>query len=297
MIEAVLIRVFWRWIARLDALMTSPIDHKQAAIQQWTADPCGPAAGEPGSRAYFEDLLRGRDEYAAWLHDSLGYRDTAGLDVLDVGNGQGIDLYHYGAAGARTTGIDLTPRHCELAREHLAAMGLEAEVVNGDAERMPFDDASFDRVSSNGVLHHTPDLPAALREVRRVLRPGGEARIIVYNRSSLHYWLNQVLLQGIIRRQLFEERSMAGVLSRGVEVSSIDARPLVRVYSPRQMRRLMTDAGFADASTTVRHFQTGDAFPIDMLASRVSAFRDPKVLDRIGRAGGWYVIARGVRPA
>ena len=228
--------------------MASPTDHKQAAIQQWTADPCGPAAGEPGSREYFEDLLRGRDRYAAWLHDSLGYRETAGRDVLDVGNGQGIDLYHYAASGARATGID---------------------------------DASFDRVSSNGVLHHTPDMSAALREIRRVLRPGGEARIIVYNRSSLHYWINQVLLQGIIRRQLFEERSMEGVLSRGVEVSSIDARPLVRVYSPRQMRRLLAQAGF----------------PVHMLASRVSKLQDPDVLDRIGRAAGWYVIARGVRPA
>ena len=109
-------------------------------------------------------------------------------------------------------------------------MGGTAEVVNGDAERLPFEDATFDRVSSNGVLHHTPDMPAALREIRRVLKPGGEARIIVYNRSSLHYWVNQVLYQGIILRGLLEERSMAGVLSRGVEVSSIGARPLVRVY-------------------------------------------------------------------
>ncbi len=274
--------------------MASAADHKRAAIEQWTADPCGPAEGEPGSRSYFEDLLRGRDGYAAWLHDSLGYRETSGLDVLDVGNGQGIDLYHYASAGARATGIDLTPRHCELARAHLAAMGLDTEVVDGDAERLPFADASFDRVSSNGVLHHTPDMPAALREIRRVLRPGGEARIIVYNRSSLHYWVDQMLGQGIIRRQLLEERSMAGVLSRGVEVSSIGARPLVRVYSPRQMRRLMAGAGFADVTTTVRHFRAKDAFMTQWLARRLATLRDPAVLDRIGRHLGWYVIARGV---
>jgi ubiquinone/menaquinone biosynthesis C-methylase UbiE len=277
--------------------MASPTDHKRAAIEQWTADPCGPAEGEAGSRSYFEDLLQGRDEYARWLHESLGYQETGGLDVLDVGNGQGIDLYRYAAAGARATGIDLTPRHCELARAHVAAMGLEADVVEGDAENLPFADASFDRVSSNGVLHHTPDMPAALREVRRVLRPGGEARIIVYNRSSLHYWINQVLLQGIIRRQLLQERSMAGVLSRGVEVSSVGARPLVRVYSPRQMRRLMTEAGFADVSTTVRHYQVDDAFITDLLAPHIPALRNPKLLDRLGRAAGWYVIARGVRGA
>lgn len=111
-------------------------------------------------------------------------------------------------------------------------MGLEAEIVEGDAENLPFEDARFDRVSSNGVLHHTPDMPAALREVRRVLKPGGEARIIVYNRHSFHYWLTQVLYEGVLRGGLLKERSMEGVLSRGVEYSSIGARPLVRVYSP-----------------------------------------------------------------
>ena len=102
--------------------MASPTDYKQAAIEQWTADPCGSsvAEGEPGSRSYFDRLLEARHEYAPWMRESLGYDDTTGLAVLDVGCGQGIDLYHYAKAGARATGIDLTPRHCELARQHLA---------------------------------------------------------------------------------------------------------------------------------------------------------------------------------
>jgi ubiquinone/menaquinone biosynthesis C-methylase UbiE len=275
--------------------MASPTDHKQAAIEQWTADPCGSsvAEGEPGSRSYFENLLQARHEYAPWMGDSLGYADTTGLDVLDVGCGQGIDLYHYAKSGANATGIDLTPRHCELARAHLAVMGLGAEVVNGDAENLPFDDASFDRISSNGVLHHTPDMPAALRAIRRVLKPGGEARIIVYNRNSLHYYVNQVLFLGVLHGWLFKERSMEGVLSRGVEYSRIDARPLVRVYSPKQMREIMREAGFGDVSTTVRHFNVSDTFVTHLLSSRVAKLRDPQVLDRIGRRAGWYVVARG----
>ena len=71
----------------------------------------------------------------------------------------------------------------------------------GDAERLPFEDASFDRVSSNGVLHHTPDMLGSLREIRRVLRPGGRATIIVYNRNSLHYWLHQVAVHGVLLRR------------------------------------------------------------------------------------------------
>jgi ubiquinone/menaquinone biosynthesis C-methylase UbiE len=276
----------------------SDVEYKQAAIEQWTADPCGEngATGETGTAAYFASLDAAYRADAPWMYEELDYAGAAGLDVLDVGCGQGIDVVRYARSGARATGVDLTPRHAELARAHLAANELPGTVVLGDAEELPFEDASFDRVSSNGVLHHTPDMDAALREARRVLRPGGEARIIVYNRASLHYWLNQVVLLGFVQRRLFAEGSMEGVLSSSVEYSSVGARPLVRVYSPRQMRRLLREAGFEGVSTRVRHFHAGDAFPFAMLEPRVRALRDPRVLDRIGRMAGWYVIAWGRAP-
>lgn len=281
------------------AQQTDTRDYKAAAIEQWTADPCGSSIteGEPGSRSYFEGLIRGRVEYGPWMSEVLDYEGTQGLRVLDVGCGQGIDVYEYALAGAAATGIDLTPRHVELARAHLAVMRLEAEIVQGDAEQLPFADASFDRVSSNGVLHHTPDMPAALREIRRVLVPGGEARVIVYNRNSFHYWLTQVLYWGVLRGGLLKERSMASVLSREVEYSSVGARPLVRVYSPKAAARLLREAGFIDVTTTVRHFQPRDT-PVTGLLSklRVRALWDPAVLDRIGRLGGWYVVAFGSAP-
>jgi ubiquinone/menaquinone biosynthesis C-methylase UbiE len=271
-------------------------NYKVAAIEQWTADPCGVRVpdAEPGTRPYFERQLLERDTYAPWMRQALDYEGTAGARVLDVGCGQGMDLARYAMAGAQVTGIDLTPRHVELARAHLASMGLRGDVYEADAEHLSFPDAVFDRVSSNGVLHHTPDMPAALREIRRVLRPGGEARIIVYNRNSLHYWLNQFLLRGVFQRELLREHSMAGVLANGVEQSSIGARPLVRVYTRPQMRRLMRSAGFRDVTVHVRHFHAGDTFVTAMLADRVSMLRDAAVLDRIGRIAGWYVVARGL---
>lgn len=268
---------------------------KQAAIEQWTADPCG-AVGvdlEPGEREYFERLLQSRRDYAAWMAEALDYAGAGGLDVLDVGCGQGIDLANYALAGARPTGVDLTPRHVELANAHLAALGLDGQAVQGDAERLPFPDESFDRASSNGVLHHTPDMPAALREIHRVLRPGGEARIIVYNRNSFHYWLTQVMWRGLMQGLLFRERSMERVMGRGVEYSSIDARPLVRVYSPRSVRRRLTSAGFADVATSVHHFNSRDT-PVTAVLSRwLGVLNDRDVLDRIGRIGGWYVVGVG----
>jgi ubiquinone/menaquinone biosynthesis C-methylase UbiE len=278
--------------------MASNIDYKRAAIDQWTADPCGSsvADGAPGSREYFEGLIAARSRYAPWMAKALDYAGAAGLDVLDVGCGQGIDLAQLAMVGARAVGIDLTPRHVELAREHLAALGLEARVDQGDAESLPFQDGSFDRVISNGVLHHTPEIDVALREIVRVLRPGGEARIIVYNKRSFHYWIDQVLAHGVIQGGIVREGGMRGVLARWVEHSTAGARPLVRVYTPRATRRMMQSAGFTDVTTVVRHFHPDNTFVTQRLAKRARWMRDPALHRRLARIGGWYVVARGVRP-
>ena len=90
---------------------------------------------------------------------------------------------------------------------------------------------------------------------------------------------------------------MAGVLSRGVERSSIGARPLVRVYSAREARRLLRRAGFADVSTTVGVFNRIDTPISDVLSRRTRLLDNPATLERLGRIAGWYVLAFGRRPS
>ena len=261
-------------------MRNSTVDYKQRAVEQWTADPCGPAAAD------LAGLLRGRRAYAPFMAGALDYEGARGLNVLDVGCGQGIDLCEYALAGATVTGIDLTPRHVELAREHLAQLELEGTVVEGDAEELPFPDDTFDRVSSNGVLHHTPDFPRALAEIHRVLRGGGRATIIVYNRDSGHYWLEQFLRLGVLRGQLLRERTMENVLSRNVEISSIGARPLVRVYSRKKLRHLLATAGFRDLTVTPSPFQPADVILTRYMPRRIRARLSSLPV-------GWYLTARG----
>jgi ubiquinone/menaquinone biosynthesis C-methylase UbiE len=277
--------------------MPSP-DPKRAAIELWTCDPCEArsATGEPGTASYLTSLLAARRAYAPWMADELDYAGSRGRRVLDVGCGQGIDVVEYSAAGAEVHGIDLTPRHVELARKHLTASRLPGVVQLGDADAIPFPSGSFDRVSSNGVLHHTPTIETALLEILRVLRVGGQATVIVYNRGSLHYWLQQVLLRGVMQGGWIRERSMGGVLSTGVEYSSIGVRPLVRVYSRRQIQRLMEAAGFDEVTVHPRHFKPSDSFLTSILAGAgVAGLQNSGTQDRIGRVAGWYLVARGRR--
>jgi len=104
-----------------------------------------------------------------------------GEDVLDVGCGAGMDslvaAQMVGASGS-VTGIDMTPEMVVKARGSISEMGLaNVRIVEGSAEHLPFDDASFDVVISNGVIDLIPDKDAVFSEIARVLRPGGRIQL------------------------------------------------------------------------------------------------------------------------
>jgi arsenite methyltransferase len=111
---------------------------------------------------------------------SLGRIET-GARVLDVGSGAGTDslvaAQMVGPSGS-LTGIDMTPEMLAKARASAAAMGLDnVTFIEAAAERLPFDDHSFDVVISNGVIDLIPDKDAVFSEVFRVLVPGGRIQI------------------------------------------------------------------------------------------------------------------------
>ena len=108
-------------------------------------------------------------------------RLEAGERVLDLGSGAGTDslvaVQMVGPAG-RVTGIDMTAPMLAKARAAAAEMGVaNVEFVEGEAERLPFDDDSFDVVISNGVIDLIPDKDAVFAELHRVLVPGGRMQI------------------------------------------------------------------------------------------------------------------------
>ena len=144
--------------------------------------------------------FRTRDEsleYLAWrnaeylFYDELiPMPDLDGAVVLDFGCGPGHDLVAITerARPARLIGMDVASTSLAEARARLALHGVaEPELVLLDegSPHIPLDDASVDFFVSSGVLHHIPDVEAVLRELHRVLRPGGRGRVMVYNRDSI----------------------------------------------------------------------------------------------------------------
>ncbi len=107
---------------------------------------------------------------------ALGPIET-GESVLDVGSGAGFDMIvasRYVGEGGQVCGVDLTPEMAAQARKNLALAGVaNGEIREGSSEAIPFNDASFDVVISNGVLNLSPQKELSFREILRVLKRGG----------------------------------------------------------------------------------------------------------------------------
>jgi ubiquinone/menaquinone biosynthesis C-methylase UbiE len=98
-------------------------------------------------------------------------------DVLEVAVGTGLNLPHY-PPDVRLTGLDLSPAMLDIARTRAAELGREIELREGDAQALPFPDASFDTVVCTLGLCGVPDERGAIAEMHRVLKPGGKLLLL-----------------------------------------------------------------------------------------------------------------------
>lgn len=169
-----------------------------------------------GTPGFFDDLERYRFEKLDYLPKRVDFSGYRGKRVLEVGCGLGLDLARFAEGGARVTGIDLSQKAIELARAHFEQKGLKGDLRVMDGEKMSFSDKSFDVVYAHGVLPYAPNPERMVREIRRVLRPGGKAILMSYNTAS---WFT--------------------VLSRlgGIAPEHADA-PVFRTLTPGAFRRL-----------------------------------------------------------
>jgi ubiquinone/menaquinone biosynthesis C-methylase UbiE len=264
-------------------------EYRRRIREQWSNDPCGAIHSDGyvvGTREFFDRVEAHRyGLYAPWMPEVMGFDQFAGKDLLEVGCGMGTDLVQFARGGARVTGVDYTPRSVEISRQRFEVYGLEGRFLVGDAEALPFCDDSFDVVYSNGVLHHTPNVQAAIDEIFRVLRPGGLVRVMLYHRRSLYYWFVILLRHGIVQGEL--ARSTAEeIMSRHVEYSETGAQPLVRAYTRAEVDGMFER--FVDRHLQVRQLTREEL--------RLPRFAPDSLVEALGRRWGWNVIITARKP-
>ena len=160
-------------------------------------------------------------EYFQWRNDQyfnyIELMPVAGFDgqrVMDYGCGPGHDLVGFGTYSkcGRLVGLDVSSSSIRESRARMALHGIAAEVMllDADTPTLPFEDCAFDHIHSSGVLHHTADPVGILRELKRVLRPGGTANVMVYNYDSLwvHLYVayQRTLVEGLYPGEALREQ-------------------------------------------------------------------------------------------
>ncbi|MCW2504348.1 MAG: hypothetical protein JWO79_2632 [Actinomycetia bacterium] len=223
---------------------------QEANRQWWESHPMeydwsGTATGARGTPAFYERIdqafltaaqtfLPARERAFDQL---IPYGELPTMDVLEIGIGSGTHAALIAAHARTFTGIDLTAQAVANTQGRFTILGLDGDLRQMDAERLDFPDSTFDFVWSWGVLHHSANTPQILAEIRRVLRPGGRAVVMVYHRSFWGYFVMSGLIRGLLTGDLLRTRSLHRTVQRGTDGA------LARYYSPREWRSLAATQG------------------------------------------------------
>lgn len=191
----------------------------------------------PG-RESFDEIERQRYALEPDIPELAQFGAMAGRDVLEAGCGIGTDGVRFARAGANYTGLDFSPTALEHASTRFELEGLEGRFVEGSVTSLPFADNSFDLVYSMGVVHHVPDTAQAIKEFRRVLRPGGQAIVLVYHRHSFNYYFTILGLKRLLTPLLLIPGASAAISKLTGEPAGHlkDYRQLLREHGVRYLR-------------------------------------------------------------
>ena len=141
----------------------------------------------------------------------LDFKTLKNKDVLEIGVGNGSHAQLIASRAKSYTGIDLTDYAVRSTTGRINLYGIPARILQMDAEKLQFPDASFDFVWSWGVIHHSANTDNILNEIARVLRPGGKSVIMVYYRSWYSYYLFAILF-GIFKGYFFKGKTIHQII-------------------------------------------------------------------------------------
>ena len=124
-----------------------------------------------------------------YLYKHIPFARLRGMNILEIGLGYGTVSQKLAEAGAYYQGLDIAGGPVNMVNHRIAQNNLAGQAQQGSVLDCPFADESFDYLVSIGCFHHTGNLQRALDEAWRVLKPGGEAMIMIYNAYSYRRWI------------------------------------------------------------------------------------------------------------
>ncbi|MBT5107675.1 MAG: class I SAM-dependent methyltransferase [Rhodospirillaceae bacterium] len=208
--------------------------------------------------AHVEGLMRSekgthfQGSDAPILDNFIDYDALRGKTVLEIGYGVGWLINELSKVAAEAQGIDLSKSHFALS-SHRFRDTENVHLQVPSAEAIPFPDGYFDFVASYGVIHHAADDQKCYDEVRRVLKPGGCAFLMLYRKGGPKYWWQKMFKQGLLKGGLFRHRfNVASFINSVTDAYDEDSpgAPISRHYTMRDLERLLGRFAKIDVAVT-----------------------------------------------
>lgn len=165
--------------------------------QFWNENPVGSNFIDyKQDKSFYESYDEFRYRTEGHILDEFDRIDFKDKKILEIGLGQGADSMQLINRGAIYYGIDLTEESVRRVKERFQLFNKPyQEVKVANAEQIPYPEKSFDIVYSHGVIHHSPNIEKIVSEIHRVLKPGGQAVIMLYHKNSYNYYISISLLR------------------------------------------------------------------------------------------------------
>jgi len=275
-------------MTRADSTFTS-VDIESVRTY-WNDRPCNlrHSPKPVGSREYFDEVEARKYFVEPHIPGFADFGAWAGKRVLEVGCGMGTDTMNFARAGARVTAVDLSDESLALARRRAEVFGLDdIEFFQADAEHLtdvvPVE--PYDLVYSFGVIHHTPNPPAAVDQIRQYLTPAGELRLMVYSRVSYKlFWIMR-------EEEVWDLGRIDELVARNSEAQT--GCPVTYSYTPDGVGRLLDR--FEILELTKAHIFTWDVEPYtryEYVKDPAWAGVDDAELAELEKELGWHTLVR-----
>ena len=254
------------------------MEDTQSVRSFWGTEACGTHFVEASKdeKEFFERYRAFRYTTEWHIPALVPFVRFRGKSVLEIGCGNGADGVMFAQHGANYIGVDLTDTAVDATRRHFACLHLNGTFRVENAEALSFGDGSFDAVYSYGVLHHTPHPSRAIREVYRVLKPGGQAIVMLYHRHSFNYHvriMTYMRLRALIfivrrwRHWTADRQSLPGV------ASGVRGNADTRTWNLHYQIFLREGWSYLKARNFVHHCTDGPECPFAFVFSKSEARR------------------------
>ena len=209
-----------------------------------------------------------------FLKENFNFSLFSNKKVLEIGCGSGAASCLFAKNGANIFSVDITQAAIDMTKKNSRLQKQKVNALQMDAEKLNFEDETFDYLFSWGVLHHSQNPSQAFSEASRVLKVGGKGMIMVYNKNSLRYYGNGL-------GWLF----LRGKVFRGNNLESVQKFYTDGYYhkhfTPRELRKELEKKGLRIEGTYITHMNT-----------QMIPYLPKKLIKLLKKNIGWLLVVK-----